>query len=63
MLLEKWRLPRMPDRKEREQESERELDEPSPQSNKKRPGIDRLFERMRKVDPQQSKNYKQRTGE
>ena len=53
----------MPDRKEREQESERELDEPSPQSNKKRPGIDRLFERMRKVDPQQSENYKQRTGE
>ena len=33
----------MPDRKEREQESERELDEPSPQSNKKRPGIDRLL--------------------
>ena len=53
----------MPNRKEREQEPEKELDEPSPLSNKKRPGIDKLFERMRKVDPQQSKNYKQRTGE
>ena len=51
------------DRKEEQQEPERELDEPMPKSNKERPGRDKLFERMRKVDPQQSKNYKQRTGE
>ena len=53
----------MPDRKERQQEPERELEEPGPQSNKERPGRDKLFERMRRVDPQQSEKYKQRTGE
>lgn len=53
----------MPDRKEREQESERELENPEPKSNSERPGRDKLFERMRKVDPQQSERYKQRTGE
>ena len=51
------------DRKEEQQEPERELDEPMPKSNKERPGREKLFESMRKVDPQQSKNYKQRTGE
>ena len=63
MLLERWRLLKMPDRKEREQEPERELEEPGPQSNKERPGRDKLFERMRRVDPTQSEKYKQRTGE
>jgi len=53
----------MPDRKEKELEPERELEEPGPQSNKERPGRDKLFERMRRVDPQQSEKYKQRTGE
>ena len=53
----------MPDRKEREQEPERELDEPMPKTNKERPGRDKLFERMRKVDPQQSEKYKQRNGQ
>ena len=53
----------MPERKEEQQEPEKELDEPSPQSNKERPGRDKLFERMKKVDPQQSEKYKQRTGE
>jgi hypothetical protein len=52
-----------PLRKEEQQEPEKELDEPSPKSNKERPGRDKLFERMRKVDPQQSEKYKQRTGE
>ena len=51
------------DRKEEQQEPERELDEPMPKSNKERPGRDKLFERMRKVDPSQSEKYKQRTGE
>ena len=53
----------MPERKEGEQEPEKELDEPSPKTNKERPGRGKLFERMRKVDPQQSERYKQRTGE
>lgn len=53
----------MPDRKEKQQESEKELENSKPQSNKERPGRDKLFERMRKVDPQQSEKYKQRTGE
>ena len=53
----------MDERKEREQEPERELDEPMPKSNKERPGRDKLFDRMRRVDPQQSEKYKQRTGE
>jgi|TARA_R110002167_G_scaffold189174_1_gene391322 hypothetical protein len=52
-----------PLRKEEQKEPERELDEPSPQSNKERPGRGKLFDRMRKVDPQQSEKYKQRTGE
>ncbi len=51
------------DRKEEQQEPEKELDEPMPKSNKKRPGLDKLFERMRRVDPSQSEKYKQRTGE
>ena len=50
-------------RKEKIEDPNPIIEEPSPLSNKKRPGIDKLFERMRKVDPQQSKNYKQRTGE
>ena len=53
----------MPDRKEKQQEPERELENPEPKSNNERPGRDKLFERMRKVDPQQSKKYQQRTGE
>ena len=53
----------MPDRKEKELEPEKELENLEPKSNKERPGRDNLFERMRKVDPQQSEKYKQRTGE
>jgi hypothetical protein len=52
-----------PLRKEEQKEPEKELDNPSPKSDKTRPGRDKLFERMRKVDPQQSERYKQRTGE
>jgi len=56
----------MPDRKEKQQEPEKDGLGDWPLHQKKgnqRPGRDNLFERMRKVDPQQSKKYKQRTGE
>ena len=53
----------MHDRKEKQQEQERSLENPEPKSNNERPGRDKLFERMRRVDPQQSEKYKQRTGE
>jgi len=34
-----------------------------PTKDTKRSGWDKLRDRMRKVDPQQSEKYKQRTGE
>ena len=53
----------MPDRKEKQLEPERELENPEPKSNSERPGRDKLMERMKRVDPKQSEKYKQRTGE
>ena len=53
----------MTKRKEEQKEPEKELDDPGPMTKKGRPGMDKLFERMRRVDPKQSQRYKQRTGE
>jgi len=56
----------MPDRKEKELEPEKDGlgDWPLKQErNNERPGRDKLFERMKRVDPKQSEKYKQRTGE
>ena len=36
----------MPDRKEKQQEPERELENPEPKSNNERPGRDKLFETL-----------------
>jgi hypothetical protein len=53
----------MPNRKEYIEEPKPDLDDPNPVSDKTRPGRDKLFERMKRVDPKQSERYKQRTGE
>ena len=53
----------MPNRKEKIEDPKPILDDPSPKSDSVRPGRDKLMERMKRVDPEQSKKYKQRTGE
>jgi len=53
----------MTKRKQITEEPKKDLEDPSPTSNNKRPGRDKLMERMKRVDPKQSERYKQRTGE
>ena len=53
----------MTKRKENIEDPKPILDDPSPKSDSARPGRDKLMERMKRVDPEQSKKYKQRTGE
>ena len=53
----------MTKRKEQIEDPKKDLEDPGPTSNDKRPGRDRLMERMKRVDPKQSEKYKQRTGE
>ena len=40
-----------------------EKKESGPDQDKSGPGRDNLLKRMKKVDPKQSENYKQRTGQ
>lgn len=51
-------------RKEKQEQTpiDKELHE-EPTRNTKRSGWDKLFDRMKRVDPEQSEKYKQRTGE
>lgn len=54
----------MPDRKENQELVDpKELDEEFERKKDTRPGWKKLFDRMKRVDPKQSENYKQRTGE
>ena len=53
----------MTKRKEHIEDSKPDLEDPSPKSDKTRPGREKLMERMKRVDPKQSERYKQRTGE
>ena len=50
-------------RKNQNQDPQPDLEDPSPKSESPRPVRDKLMERMKRVDPQQSEKYKQRTGE
>ena len=50
-------------RKNQNEEPKPDLEDPSPKSDKTRPGREKLMERMKRVDPKQSERYKQRTGE
>lgn len=40
-----------------------DLEDVGPKSKNTKPGLDKIMDRMRKVDPEQSEKYKQRTGE
>jgi hypothetical protein len=53
-----------PLRKEEKKESRPDRDDSGPTSpESSRPGRDSLLKRMKKVDPKQTENYKQRTGQ
>ena len=47
-------------RKNQNQDPQPDLEDPNPKSESPRPGRDKLMERMKRVDPQQSEKYKQR---
>ena len=50
-------------RKQTIEDPKPDLEDPNPVSDSSRPGRDKIMERMKRVDPNQSKRYKQRTGE
>jgi hypothetical protein len=53
-----------PLRREEKKESSPDKDSSGPSSPEtSRPGRDSLLKRMKKVDPKQTENYKQRTGQ
>jgi len=56
-------MPNTRKNQDQDQDPKPDLEDPNPKSDSTRPGRDKLMERMKRVDPEQSKKYKQRTGE